>query len=278
MLCAKLATRRDGFQFPCGQCQNCRINKRRDWQSRLLLEAASHEYSAFVTLTFRDVGTPNFLRRSDVRSFVAAYAEIQPLRFFAVGEYGSKLGRAHYHIHIFCNRPILDAHVACCWPFGSVHIGNTEPSSLDYTLGYLLKASKEVRWPIEVRYPEFRAYSQGIGKFALPHLLIDGTELPREFKVFGRRWPIGRYLRQRAQKMGFTVSDREAVTLERVEAQAMRSLLADPSLTSEEVADLYDTMLKRRQEKSELLQKKAIRAAYLQAHGYVKKGNSNETF
>lgn len=278
MLCAKLATRRDGFKFPCGQCANCRINKRRDWQARLLLEAASNEYSAFVTTTFRDVGTPHVLRRSDVRFFIGNLSEVQPLRYFAAAEYGSKLGRAHYHYHIFSARPFLDSDFSRCWPFGSVHIGNTEPSSLDYTLGYLLKNAKVIKWPIEVRYPEFRSFSKGIGKLALPHLLIDGHELPREFKVFGRKWPIGRYLRDRAKKMGFEVTDRQEVTLERVEAQAMRSMLRDPSLTPEEIADLYDTMMRRRKEKSELLQKRAIRAAYLQMHGHVKKGNPNETF
>lgn len=278
MLCAKLATRRDGFKFPCGQCQNCRINKRRDWQARLLLEAASHAHSVFVTLTFRDVGTPHILRRSDVRSFVLRLSEVQSLRFFAAAEYGTKLGRAHYHIHLFSDRPFIDANINRCWPFGSVHIGNTEPASLDYTLGYLLKASKEVRWPVEIRYPEFRAFSKGIGKLALPHLLIDGTELPREFKVFGRKWPIGRYLRDRAKKMGFTVTDRHEITLERLEAQAVRALLSDPSLTPEEMTDIYDTLQRRRAEKSALLQKKAIRAAYLEKHGHVKKVNPHETF
>lgn len=279
MLCAKLATRKDGFQFPCGQCLNCRINKRREWQARLLLEAASHEHGAFVTLTFSDQGTPPILRRSDPWFFVGAlrvhYAD---LRYFCAAEYGSITGRAHYHLHLFSSKPFLPNLLQQAWPFGRIHVGDTEPASLEYCLGYLLKGQKVLRFAVEKRYPEFRSYSKGIAKHALPHLLIDGTLLPREFKVFGRKWPIGRYLRDRAKKMGFTVSEREAVTLERLEAQAMRSVLSDPSLTKEEIDDLYGTMQKRRQEKSELLRKKAIRAAYLQEHGHVKKGNTNEAF
>lgn len=279
MLCAKLSTRNDGFKFPCGQCLNCRVNQRRAWQARLLLEAASHAYGIFATLTFRDVGTPSPLRRSDIKTFTKALSSnVGHFVYFCAGEYGSKLGRAHYHIHLFSDYPILDSHVSLAWPFGSVHIGDTEPASLDYTLGYLLKQSKVIRWPIEIRYPEFRSFTKGIGKTALPHLLIDGTELPREFRVFGRTWPIPRYLRERAKKLGFTVSERESVKLEALEARAMRVVLGDSSLSEEQVAAAYEKYWEAKKVKSAQLQKKAIRAAYLQMHGHVKKGNSNETF
>lgn len=279
MLCAKMATRRDGFKFPCGQCQNCRINKRRDWQSRLLLEAASHEYGIFVTLTFADFGTPSVLRKDAIRPFLKSLRKAVPsLRYFAVGEYGTQTGRAHFHAHLFSNVPVSDHLLRSCWPFGRIHVGDTEPASLDYVLGYLLKDSKAVRWPVEKSFPEFRIYSKGLGKLALSHLLIDGTELPREFKVFGRKWPIGRYLRDRAKKMGFEISERDSVTVERLEAQALRSVLADKTLTQEEITAAYDRFVENRQRKSAELQKRAIRAAYLQQHGFVKKGNKNETF
>lgn len=278
MLCAKLATRKDGFQFPCGQCLNCKINKRRDWQSRLLLEAASHAYGAFVTLTFADAGVPPILRKSDVISFIRSIRAVHPnVRYFAVGEYGSNTGRAHYHVHLFTDRPVLSAHVREAWPFGRIHLGDTEPASLDYCLGYLLKDRKAVAWPVESRFPEFRLYSQGLGKFALPHLLVDGTELPREFTVFGRRWPIGRYLRDRAKKMGFTVSDREITKAEFIEAQAMRSLLKNPQLSKAEIEKLYQEFADMKNQRSQELQKRAIRAAYLQQHGHLKKVN-HETF
>lgn len=279
MLCARMATRKDGFKFPCGQCQNCRINKRRDWQSRLLLEAATHEYGVFVTLTFADVGTPQVLRRDHLHSFRKnLYKSVPSFRYFGAAEYGTKTGRAHYHLHIFSDCIISERQLREAWPCGLIHIGDTEPASIDYVLGYLLKDRKLVRWPIELRFPEFRVYSQGMGKNALSHLLIDGTELPREFKVFGRKWPIGRYLRDRAKKMGYTVSEREAVTLERLEAQAMRSVLSNPSLSAEEVEKAYQDFALNKKQKSLQLQQKAIRAAYLEMHGHVKKANTHETF
>lgn len=279
MLCSQLATRKDGFQFPCGQCQNCRINKRRDWQARLLLEAATHEHGIFVTLTFAEFGVPSVLRRPYIKEFIHGLSQAVPsLRFYAVGEYGTKHGRAHFHVHLFSDVPILNDLLYKNWPFGRIHVGDTEPASLDYVLGYLLKASKVFRWPVEKQFPEFRYYSQGLGKHALPHLLIDGTELPREFKVFGRKWPIGRYLRDRAKKMGFTVSERESVTLEKLQNQALSSVLILPTTTPEEKEQLYEKFWQQRNEKLALLRKKAIRAAYLEAHGHVKRGNSHETF
>lgn len=279
MLCAQLATRKDGFQFPCGQCQNCRINKRRDWQARLLLEAACHENGIFLTLTNPDYGTPSVLHPRYLRAFVHAIREVVPaVRHYGVGEYGTNTGRAHYHVHLFTDVPITNRLIHDCWPYGRVHVGDTEPASLDYVLGYLLKASKTIRWPVEKSFPEFRYYSQGLGKNALPHLLIDGTELPREFKVFGRKWPVGRYLRDRAKKMGFTVSERECVTLQKLEAQAMRSMLKNPSLTEEEIKNLYNKFWEDDLAKRKLLQAKAIRDAYKQNHGHVKKGNTHETF
>ncbi len=39
---------------PCGQCQNCRINKQREWTGRILLEAQMYPISSFVTLTYAD--------------------------------------------------------------------------------------------------------------------------------------------------------------------------------------------------------------------------------
>lgn len=279
MLCSKLATRKDGFQFPCGQCQNCRINKRRDWQARLLLEASAHAYGIFVTLTYADFGVPSVLDKNHAKVFIGCLRKIYPsLRYYLVGEYGTKTGRAHYHVHLFSDVPILERSLYQVWSYGRIHVGDTEPASLDYVLGYLLKASKVLRWPIEEKFPEFRYYSKGLGKTAFPHLLIDGTTLPREFKVFGRTWPIGRYLRDRAKKMGFEVSERESIALERLEAQALYSLLPDGKFTSEEYESAYKIVEENRKHRSELLKKKAIRAAYMEMHGHVQKANKNETF
>lgn len=259
---------------------NCRINRRRDWQARLLLEAASHEYSCFVTLTFADVGTPQVLSKNHLRVFFRALRKTFPsLRHFSVGEYGSQTGRAHYHSHLFSNVPISDYHIRSCWPYGHIHVGDTEPSSLDYVLGYLLKDKKVIRWPIEKFFPEFRTSSKGMGKLAFEDLLLadgHGKTLPREFKVFNRRWPIGRYFREKAKLSGYQIQENLQASLEKLEAQAMRALLVDAK-TPEQVEAAYQKFWEDRAKKSASLKARAIRAAYLEQHG-INKRNRHETF
>lgn len=279
MLCSKLATRKDGFQFPCGQCLNCKINRRRDWQSRLLLEAASHKYAAFATFTFEDRGIRTILRRSDVKWLMRQLRFHYPsLRHFTAAEYGDKFGRAHYHCALFSDVPLLESVIRSCWPFGSVDVGNVEPSSLDYMLGYILKDKKAIPWAVESRFPEFRAFSPGMGKFAISHLLIDGCILPREFRVFNRKWPIGRYLRDRAKKMGYEISPTETQKLEEYDAQIMRVMLDNPSLSLTESQKIYESFWQKQNEKKQLIQKKAIRDAYKQSHGHIKGRIKSETF
>lgn len=282
MLCSKLATRGDGFRFPCGQCLNCRVNRRRDWQARLLLEAASHEYSVFITLTFRDVGTPNILRKSDLKTFYRNLRKSYPdVRHFSAGEYGTKTARAHYHAHIFSHVAIPDFVFRDCWPYGNIHIGETEPASIDYVLGYLLKDKKSVLRPIELRFPEFHSSSKGLGKFAFEHLVISSNgslALPREFKVFGKKWPIGRYFREKAKFHGYQIKETVSSYTEKIEAQALRSLLSNAK-SPEEVQAVYDQFWKSRAETSAKLKAKAIRAAYLEQHGFSRSwSKQNETF
>lgn len=272
-MCAKLATRKDGLTFPCGQCMNCRINRQRNWQARLLLEAASHANGIFVTLTFRDSGVMPILRRSDIRQFIHSLRTIFPteLRYFAVGEYGGETGRAHYHLHLFSDRPVSSQHLVEAWPFGRIHIGDCEPASLDYTLGYLLKdVGSKPEWPVQIRYPEFRSFSKGIGRKAFPELSSKGV-LPRSFRVFGREWPIGRYYRSLAKEKGVAVDERAEIKLEKFEAAEMSSMLGRSGLSAEEVAKLYHSYVENRQKKSDLARRKAIRDAYKQAHGHTKR-------
>ena len=60
MLCKKMVLSR-GILHPCGQCTFCRINSKREWISRLLLEAASHPVNQFWTLTYEEENLPTCL-------------------------------------------------------------------------------------------------------------------------------------------------------------------------------------------------------------------------
>lgn len=234
-MCTKMATLANGSQFPCGQCRNCRINRKRDWQARLLLEAATSAFSSFVTLT---LGVDNahkdsyctYLDKRTVQLFLKRLSKaLGPgaLRYLVVGEYGTRMGRAHYHCLFFSKVPIPKDVLLAKWGLGSVDIGDVQQESIDYVLAYCLKSGGasdvEDAWDRlrRQRHPEFRLHSQGLGRAALSHLAVPDPDtgellLHREFRVLGRQWPIGRYFRNKWR--GGTLSQR----LERGESDNVR--------------------------------------------------------
>lgn len=127
MKCTNMVQTRDKktnnwIDYPCGQCLKCRINKRREWTFRLMLEMRAYDYCYFVTLTYADEylpnryiwgykrdGTPKWTGstcKEDLTNYLKRlryYAG--KLRFYAVAEYGEGKGsRPHYHIIVFSNR------------------------------------------------------------------------------------------------------------------------------------------------------------------------------
>lgn len=112
--------------YPCGQCMPCRLNRRRIWTHRLMLEASLHPASSFLTLTYDDstlplttsIGQPMLrgasaatdlsklptLNPKDLQDWLKRFRKaIRPskIRYYAVGEYGDASGRPHYHVALF---------------------------------------------------------------------------------------------------------------------------------------------------------------------------------
>lgn len=91
----------------CGQCLPCRINRRRQWMWRQVLEGMCHEENAFVTLTYSDENLPEGLQAKDLQLWLKRFRKaIRPntVRYFAVGEYGegeSRILNPHYHVSLF---------------------------------------------------------------------------------------------------------------------------------------------------------------------------------
>lgn len=195
------------FATPCGQCTACRINRKREWTSRMILENLQYTDSSFWTLTYRDQSLPMMPRHSDanlptllpqhLQGFLKrARTALSPvkLRFFAVGEYGDDTQRPHYHVILFnyppCHR--LDGtklkklsvnHMTatgCCpscdliqklWAHGHIAGGRAEEKSLAYCAGYVVKKITK-NYPGLEKHHEFARMSlrPGIGVPALPEL------------------------------------------------------------------------------------------------------------
>lgn len=89
---------------PCGKCLACLSNKRADWSFRLQQEWKRSTSAAFITLTYHPKFYPDSgLSKRHFQLFMKRLRKTQDekLRYYAVGEYGSKTGRAHYHAILF---------------------------------------------------------------------------------------------------------------------------------------------------------------------------------
>jgi hypothetical protein len=224
---------KDAVPFGCGQCLPCRINKRRLWTSRIVLESMCHSDSAFVTLTYDndhlpDNGSlvPEHLK--NWQKLLRYHADIK-LRFFSVGEYGDKTHRPHYHAAVFgfpsCSS--LDPKCSCIacktlrasWDKGFIYNGTLTKDSAQYIAGYVTKKMTNIKNPkvlewLNGRHPEFARMSNrpGIGAAALEmvqdmletehgcNLMCELNDVPDIIKIGGKDVLLGSYLKDKLRK------------------------------------------------------------------------------
>lgn len=112
------------------------------------------------------------LKKSDIQDFFKSLRNIQsgreigyftdnPIKYYACGEYGGQTARPHYHIILF-NADITKIQAA--WPKGSVHYGDVNVKSINYSLKYISKDSRVGKAPGDDRQKEFALMSKGIGE------------------------------------------------------------------------------------------------------------------
>ena len=142
----------------CGMCIGCRADRRDDWVTRLYHEAQTSETSVFFTLTYDSDNLPmgGTLAKKDFQLFMKRLRKrIEPLkiRFFAVGEYGDKTKRPHYHGIIFGfdfpdrgitgsrkGNPVFRSDLLeSCWRFGSSELSVCSVGVIKYVAGYHMK-------------------------------------------------------------------------------------------------------------------------------------------
>lgn len=188
------------LSYGCGQCLPCRLNRKRTWTHRIMLERLCHSDAAFVTLTYSSNDLP--LVDSPVTTDLSAtlvpkHAQdwlkrlrksIAPtkIRFFLVGEYGDKTNRPHYHAALFgypsCSRGRTlhrKDKFDCCphcnlifqtWGKGEIDVGELTTESAQYLAGYVTKKMTAKDDPrLYGRHPEFSRMSNrpGLGRDAM---------------------------------------------------------------------------------------------------------------
>jgi len=144
------------INVPCGNCILCREEQARQWAVRITHEQSLHLDNCFGTLTYADKHLPehNSLHYPDLQKFwKRARKKLGPLRYYAVGEYGDRTLRPHYHFCVFGhaftegrvmlreqpNRlwtsPLLEE----LWGLGNVSIGTLNFETARYTASYVTK-------------------------------------------------------------------------------------------------------------------------------------------
>jgi len=154
------ATTYQALNVPCGTCILCRNETARQWAVRIAHEAQQWEENSFITLTYSDENLPQHgsLDYQDlVKFWKRLRKETGSLRYYAVGEYGDKTQRPHYHACLFGHdfisggiqtrdvpnklwvNPMLDR----CWGLGQVSVGKLNFETARYTASYVTKKLRQ---------------------------------------------------------------------------------------------------------------------------------------
>lgn len=203
--------------WACGQCKSCRINQRRIWTARLLLESTLHPRVWFCTLTYapEHLPTGGTLVPKHLTDWLKRFRKaLEPdrIRYYAVGEYGDRSKRPHYHAVIYApDRADIPDLVRSSWPLGLCDVQLAGPDSMAYVAGYCLK--KITSWKEEAPglVPEFARMSRmpGLGAGAVPSLaqalntsavsaeIAARGDVPSVMRLEGRLLPVGRYVKLR---------------------------------------------------------------------------------
>ena len=160
------------FRVPCGKCLPCQKKRRSEWSLRLEHEYMFSDSAFFITLTYNDYNIPrtkegyhtlhkkhlqNYIKRlrNDHVKYVAKEMKVpkshvknisKPIRYYAVGEYGSKTRRPHYHVLLFnydiANlAPLINQwkNTETGYRHAHVDVGTVTSASINYVTKYMFK-------------------------------------------------------------------------------------------------------------------------------------------
>lgn len=192
---------------PCGKCVSCLHNKRDDWSIRLLQEHKVSKSAYFITLTYNEKYYPlNGLSKRHLQLYFKRVRKSSPkLRYYAVGEYGSKTKRAHYHAIVFnASEEVLRA----CWslkngrtgkqePIGLVHVGSVNEASVRYTTKYVVQkgnAQPDLNQPFALMS---RAYGLGLSYLTDPMVKWHRDGGKMYYVEYGKKRRLPRYYKEK---------------------------------------------------------------------------------
>lgn len=188
---------------PCSKCPECRARRASAWSFRLREEEKNANSAYFLTLTYDTLAVPitpskrMALCKRDLQLFFKRIRKAHPigfhrLKYYAVGEYGGKTNRPHYHIILFnaslqymvSSEDLLKLkltnydgqHEVNCkqWDKGHITVGLVTGASIGYTLKYISKPKKVPEYKGDDRVPEFSLMSKSWVHPILPMRCVNG--------------------------------------------------------------------------------------------------------
>jgi len=208
----------------CSHCINCKIHRAQEWCLRLEMESKYWQDCCFVTLTYNDENLPRhiidghlFYTDEEIKEHPELSYIYEPtlhdkhltlffkrlrkqleskIRYYAVGEYGTRFGRPHYHMIIFgLSGTVANAQlIAKCWNYGFVDVRHFFKETCSYIAGYVQKKLYG-REKYLFKLPEFMRCSQHLGEQWLfdhinefdnehPYINHNGFQygIPRQFR------------------------------------------------------------------------------------------------
>lgn len=163
----------NGVSVGCRLCWQCRSNYINDWVGRCIAEGEEAAACHSVTLTY---GADKYGNNDHARTAILTYSDIQlylkslrkngyPVRYFAVGEFGSVKGRAHWHLMLFwkdkaphheTRTRFKEPH----WPHGWSYFDEVNSHSIRYVCKYIQKDLRDAERQRQIgmsKYPPLGA-------------------------------------------------------------------------------------------------------------------------
>lgn len=159
-MCSAPLTLEDGQQIACRKCWQCLERRIDDWVGRNIAESRFAKGAHSMTLTYgpdehgnEDHPRAKWLTYSDVQKFLKQLRfDGFPVRYFVAGEYGSRNGRAHWHIITYWQDRVPDFRPEDmrnsffrwpAWKHGFTFVDDIHQHSVRYACKYVQKDSGE---------------------------------------------------------------------------------------------------------------------------------------
>ena len=222
---------------PCGKCVKCLARRRNHWSFRLFHQMKTSTSAAFITLTYNEEnlpispnGIPTLNKRDlqlffkRLRKYEQAKGNREPIKYYAVGEYGSRYSRPHYHVIIFgvSRSTLLRSQTVMegIWKAGVVDIAPCNIGTISYTTGYIMQGTWRPSSPIDDRVPHFSNMSKGLGQ---SYLTPNTISYHKQRLETGLHHPNGFFIsmpRYYADKI-FTKAEKKLIRKKLIEANSI---------------------------------------------------------